>query len=75
MRNLYSRNPERVLELQQINDIKYKKGCRACCKRDLRAMAIDGVACSVPGNYPRPVFCSQWQFDEGLENVNNSKAA
>ena len=75
MRNLYSRNPEQVLELQQINNIKHKKGCRACCKRDLRAMAIGGVACSVSGNYPKPVFCSQWQFDEGYEDVNNTKAA
>jgi len=75
MSYLYSCNPEKILEHQQMFDIKRSKGCRVCCKRDLRAMAIGGLACSIAGNYPRPVYCSQWQFDEGAESDDNKKAA
>jgi len=75
MRNLYSRNPEQVLEQQQMFDIKRRQGCRACCKRDLRVMVLGGLACSIPGNYPKPLYCNYWQIDEGVKNAENTKAA
>jgi len=75
MYSLTSQNPESVLERQQIREIKYKHGCAACSKRDLRAMAINALACSVPGNFPQPVFCYEWQYDEGFEHGNNTQAA
>ncbi len=74
--DLYSKNPERVLELEQINKIKRSRGCAVCVRRDLRAMAIGGLACSLPGNYPRPVYCDFWELDEGeAANEHKTQAA
>jgi len=75
-RNLYSKNPETEAEQNELFELRRKKGCAVCCKRDLRAMVIGGLACSIPGNYPRPTYCYHWELDEGeLKNANNTKAA
>ena len=69
MQNLISQNPETVLLNNQLHEIKRKHGCKACVHCDLHALAIDAAACSIPGNYPRPLYCSQWQFDEDQNYV------
>jgi len=73
--NLMSRNPEHVLMNQQIMELKHTQGCAVCVTRDRAAASIGGVACSIPGNYPRGKFCNDWQLDEGDDDVNNSAAA
>ena len=72
--NLMGKNPERVLELQQLQQLKRKKGCAVCVKRDLRALALGGLACSIPGNFPAPTYCKHWELDEG-EPHGDTKAA
>jgi len=73
--NLMSRDPERVLEAEQLLQLKHDKGCAVCAMRDLRALAVGGLACSVPGCFPSPKFCNNWQLDEGEMHGNSDEAA
>jgi len=75
MINQISKNPQDVLERQQLYEIKRTEGCKACSLRDLRALAFDAVVCSIPGNYPKPIYCNEWLYDEGESRGANQDAA
>ena len=74
--NLISKNPQDVLEREQLYRLKTEKGCTVCVDTDLRALAMGGKGCRVPGNYPgRNGYCEKWRYNEGGEHGNDTAAA
>lgn len=67
--NLYSKDPEWVLEREQINDIKHRHGCAVCVHRDRTVRVFGRGVCGIESKYPGPGgFCGDWQYDEGVDD-------
>lgn len=67
--NLFSKDPEWVLEVEQLNNIKHRRGCAVCTQRDRAVQVFGKGVCGVAGRAPGPSgFCDRWQYDEGVDN-------
>jgi len=44
--HMYYLDPERVAEIEERRQMKYKQGCRVCVWRDMQIMCFDLRACT-----------------------------